>query len=74
MSVSAHYALQSVSRGRTDNARVFRAALRHSRFVRRLRVAIPVVVVLGVVATVLSAYVLNPWRMAYSTLCSQLTV
>jgi len=50
------------ARGRADNARMFRAARRHSRLVRLLRVAIPVVVVLGVVTTVLSAYVLNPWR------------
>jgi lipopolysaccharide export system protein LptC len=52
-----------VTRGRVDNARVFRAALRHSRFVRLLRVAIPTAVVLGTVTIVLSAYVLNPWRM-----------
>jgi len=49
------------SRGRGDNARVFRAARRHSRFVRLLRFAIPTVVVLGAVTIVLSVYV-NPWR------------
>jgi lipopolysaccharide export system protein LptC len=50
------------SRGRSENARVFRAALRHSRLVRLLRVAIPTAVVLGVVMTVLSVYVLDPLR------------
>jgi len=50
------------SRGRTDNARVFRAARRHSRLVRLLRFTIPVVIVLGAVATVLSVYVFNSWR------------
>lgn len=50
------------SRGRTDNARIFRAARRHSRFVRLLRVAIPTVVVFGGVAIVLSVYVLDPLR------------
>jgi len=49
------------SRGRVDNARVFRAARRHSRLVRLLRVAIPVVIVLSAAATVLSVYVLNSW-------------
>jgi lipopolysaccharide export system protein LptC len=51
------------SRGRTDNARVFRAARRHSRFVRLLRVAIPTALVFGAVTTVLSVYVFNPLRM-----------
>ena len=50
------------SRGRTDNTRVFRAAIRHSRFVRLLRIGIPFAVVLGVVTTVLSVYVLDPLR------------
>jgi lipopolysaccharide export system protein LptC len=50
------------SRGRTDNARVFRAALRHSRLVRLLRVTIPTVITLSVVVTVLMVYVLDPWR------------
>jgi lipopolysaccharide export system protein LptC len=50
------------SRGRTDNARVFRAARRHSRFVRLLRVAIPTAVVFGAVTVVLSVYVFDPLR------------
>jgi lipopolysaccharide export system protein LptC len=50
------------SRGRVDNTRVFRAAIRHSRLVRLLRVAIPTGVVLGVVVTVLAVYVLDPLR------------
>jgi len=50
------------SRGRSDNARVFRAALRHSRFVRLLRVAIPTAVVFGAVMIVLSVYVFDPLR------------
>jgi lipopolysaccharide export system protein LptC len=50
------------SRGRTDNARVFRAARRHSRFVRLLRVAIPTLFVFGAVTTVLSVYVFDPLR------------
>src|SRR5215470_3455637 len=51
-----------VTRGRVDNARVFRAALRHSRFVRLLRVAIPTAVVFGAVMIVLSVYVFDPLR------------
>jgi len=50
------------SRGSTDNTRMFRAAIRHSRLVRLLRVGIPIAVVLGVVMTVLSVYVLDPLR------------
>jgi lipopolysaccharide export system protein LptC len=48
------------SRGRADNTRVFRAAIRHSRLVRLLRVVIPTAITLGVVATVLMVYVLDP--------------
>jgi lipopolysaccharide export system protein LptC len=48
--------------GRTDNARVFRAAMRHSRMVRLLRVLIPLAVVVSVGATVLAATVLDPLR------------
>jgi lipopolysaccharide export system protein LptC len=51
-----------VTTGRADNARVFRAAVRHSRLVRLLRVAIPVGTVLGVVGTILAATVLDPLR------------
>jgi lipopolysaccharide export system protein LptC len=48
--------------GRTDNARVFRSAMRHSRMIRLLRVAIPLAVVIAVAATVLAATVLDPLR------------
>jgi lipopolysaccharide export system protein LptC len=48
--------------GRADSARVFRAAMRHSRVVRLLRVAIPVGAVLGVVGIFLAATVLDPLR------------
>lgn len=51
-----------VTTGRADSARVFRAAVRHSRLVRLLRVVIPVGVVLGVIGTYLAATVLDPLR------------
>jgi lipopolysaccharide export system protein LptC len=51
-----------VAAGRTDNGRVFRAAVRHSRLVRLLRVAIPLGIVAGALATVLAATVLDPLR------------
>lgn len=51
-----------VTTGRADNARVFRAAVRHSRLVRLLRVAIPLCVVVGVVGTFLAATVFDPLR------------
>jgi lipopolysaccharide export system protein LptC len=50
----------STSRG--DSERIFRAARRHSRFVRVLRIAIPVAVVLGLAIVVLMTY-FNPLRM-----------
>jgi len=50
----------TVSRG--DNDRAFRAARRHSRLVRVLRVAVPLTVVLGAVVVVLVTY-FNPLRM-----------
>lgn len=49
-----------MSRG--DSERAFRAARRHSRMVRILRIAIPVAVVIGVVAVSLITY-FNPLRM-----------
>jgi lipopolysaccharide export system protein LptC len=58
-----HTARAFASRGRSDNARVFRAARRHSRLVRLLRLTIPVAVVLAALITVLSFYVFNPWRL-----------
>jgi lipopolysaccharide export system protein LptC len=48
--------------GRGDSDRAFRAARRHSRLVRVLRVAVPATVVLGAVAVVLITY-FNPLRM-----------
>jgi lipopolysaccharide export system protein LptC len=50
----------TMSRG--DSARAFRAARRHSRLVRILRVAIPVAVVVGTIGIVLITY-FNPLRM-----------
>ena len=48
--------------GRGDSDRAFRAARRHSRVVRILRVAIPLAVALGFTGIFLAAY-LNPLRM-----------
>ncbi len=48
--------------GRGDSERAFRAARRHSRVVRVLRVVIPLAVVLGFTGVFLVAY-LNPLRM-----------
>jgi lipopolysaccharide export system protein LptC len=50
----------TVSRG--DGERAFRAARRHSRLVRVLRVAVPATVVIGAVVVTLMTY-LNPLRM-----------
>src|SRR5262245_45394575 len=50
------------SRERAQDVRVFRAALRHSRWVRLLRITIPITVVVAVLITVLSVYVLDPLR------------
>jgi lipopolysaccharide export system protein LptC len=47
--------------GRTDSAQAFRRALRHSRHVQLLRVAVPVTLVLAVVAVVLVSW-LDPMR------------
>jgi lipopolysaccharide export system protein LptC len=48
--------------GRTDSQRMYRRAMRHSRAVRTLRLAIPLTVALGVLATVVATTVLNPLR------------
>jgi lipopolysaccharide export system protein LptC len=48
--------------GRGDSERAFRAARRHSRLVRVLRIAVPTVVVLVAVAVFLATY-FNPLRM-----------
>ncbi|MGH6665797.1 MAG: LPS export ABC transporter periplasmic protein LptC [Pseudolabrys sp.] len=48
--------------GRGNSERAFRAARRHSRVVRFLRVAVPVAVVLGIFGIFLATY-LNPLRM-----------
>ena len=53
-----------MSAGRTDNAPVFRRALRHSRHVRVLRVAIPIGVLLLVGAVALASW-LEPLRVLY---------
>ena len=50
------------SRERANDARVFRLALRHSRWVRLLRIGIPAFVVVAAVIVVLSVYVLDPLR------------
>jgi lipopolysaccharide export system protein LptC len=50
------------SRERAKDVRVFRAALRHSRLVRFLRIGIPAFVVVGALMIVLSVYVLDPLR------------
>ena len=60
--VDEHTARAFASRGRSDNARVFRAARRHSRLVRMLRLTIPVTVVLATLIGVLSFYVFDPLR------------
>lgn len=48
--------------GRADGDRVFRAAARHSRFVRFLRLAIPAGILL-VVAVIVGATFFNPFRL-----------
>lgn len=50
------------SRERDNDVRVFRTALRHSRWVRLLRIGIPVFVVVGALLIFLSVYVLDPLR------------
>jgi lipopolysaccharide export system protein LptC len=50
------------ARERAKDVRVFRKALRHSRFVRLLRIGIPAFVVVGVLLVFLSVYVLDPLR------------
>jgi lipopolysaccharide export system protein LptC len=48
--------------GRTDGARMYRRAMRHSRTVRVLRLAIPLTIVLGGIATFVVATWLDPLR------------
>ncbi len=48
--------------GRGDSERAFRAARRHSRWVRALRLAIPIAVVVGGIGLFLVSY-FNPFRM-----------
>src|SRR5262249_62400431 len=50
------------SRERAKDMRLFRAALRHSRRVRLLRIGIPGAIVLAGLIIVLSVYVLDPLR------------
>jgi lipopolysaccharide export system protein LptC len=49
--------------GRADGERVFRAAARHSRYVRVLRVAVPAGVAIAVLGGVAVALLLQPLRM-----------
>src|SRR4029450_3916206 len=49
--------------GRADSERAFRAAVRHSRHVRILRVAIPLTAIIALVTGVAFALLLNPLRM-----------
>jgi lipopolysaccharide export system protein LptC len=49
--------------GRADSERAFRAAVRHSRHVRILRVAIPLAAIIALVTGVAFAFLLNPMRM-----------
>jgi lipopolysaccharide export system protein LptC len=48
--------------GRTDGARMYRRAMRHSRNVRVLRLAIPLTIVLGGLAAIVVATFLDPLR------------
>jgi lipopolysaccharide export system protein LptC len=48
--------------GRADSDRVFRAAVRHSRYVRILRVAVPVAVVVALAGGVAFSVLLKPLR------------
>jgi lipopolysaccharide export system protein LptC len=48
--------------GRTDGARMYRRAMRHSRNVRVLRLAIPLAIVLGGLAALVVATFLDPLR------------
>jgi lipopolysaccharide export system protein LptC len=50
------------SGGRTDGDRMYRRAMRHSRNVRVLRLAIPLTIVLGGIATIVVATWLDPLR------------
>jgi lipopolysaccharide export system protein LptC len=49
--------------GRADSERAFRVAVRHSRHVRILRVAIPLTAIIALVTGVAFAFLLNPMRM-----------
>ncbi len=60
--VDPRAARASWSAGRRDSERAFRAARRHSRTVRVLRIAVPLTVVGGVAILFLAAY-FNPLRM-----------
>ena len=48
--------------GRGEDGRAFRSAVRHSRFVRFLRIGIPLGVVVGLVGSVVIATVVKPLR------------
>lgn len=48
--------------GRLDSRRLFRAAMRHSRFVRLMRVALPAVIVVGGIVGIVVTTWLDPLR------------
>jgi lipopolysaccharide export system protein LptC len=52
-----------IRHGRSDSDRAFRAAVRHSRMVRLLRIAVPVAVVLAVVGGYAANALLQPLRL-----------
>jgi lipopolysaccharide export system protein LptC len=55
--VDGNQAVASVAGGRSDNERIFRAARRHSRYVRLLRIGIPVVLVGALLAVMFSTWI-----------------
>jgi len=60
--ISKPVARETRETGRGDSARMFRAAARHSRFVRFLRLAIPAGI-LAVAGTIIVATFFNPFRL-----------
>lgn len=60
--IEPHAARVFAGVGRTSSERAFRAALRHSRHVRLLRIGIPTAVALSLAATVVVSIMLKPLR------------
>ena len=61
--------LEDVASGWTGSSRpgldrAFRAAVQHSRVVRLLRIAVPVLIVVGIVAVSLASWFSPTWRAA----------